>query len=133
MFGLMTVSAHERAMLAMECELQHAKKELEYARKREQARIKCVERMEQEISDAKKAFAESQKRQQDILDAYAQTEAELSQRKADLRALQTKCAFVRAEAERARSQIRELQLMKDSLEARWGARIEPEPETEKPA
>lgn len=133
MFGLMTVSAHKRAMLTMECELQHAEKEAERLREREKARIACMEVLEGELANAKEETALACAKLNDVMYAYENVQEELSQAKAALNTAKTRCAYIAANAERARSQIRELQLMKDSLEARWGARIEPEPETEKPA
>ena len=122
MFGMMTVSAHERAMLDMECELQHARKELEYARRREKARIECVEALEGELKTAREHLEAAERKNKDFMDDYAQIARELVAVKSELNSTRTRCAFIRAEAERARSKIRELQLMKDSLESLWNAR-----------
>jgi predicted nucleic acid-binding Zn-ribbon protein len=126
MFGLMTVSAHERAMLDMECELQHARKGLEYARRREKARIECMEALEGELEKAKEETALACSKLNDVLDAYEKIQDELSRAKAALSTAKTRCAYIAADAERARSKIRELQLMKDSLESLWNARSDPE-------
>ena len=126
MFGLMTVSAHERAILAIECELQHAEKEAERLREREKARIACMEVLEGELANAKEETALACAKLNDVLDAYENVQKELSQAKAALNTAKTRCAYIAANAERARSQIRELQLMKDSLEARWNCHTDRE-------